>query len=293
MKSVKLHKILSYAKLMRMHQPIGFFLLLWPCLMGVYAAGEGQPNLKIVIIFTLGVFIMRSAGCVINDILDRNFDGQVKRTQFRPLVTGQVSLFEALSIVFLLLSIAFMLVLMLNVSTLLSSLVGLSLVLIYPLMKRVIHIPQLVLGAAFAWSIPMAYLALEKNLNIETFYLYLATVLWVFAYDTQYAMADRPDDKKIGVKSSALFFGNLDRLMIFGLQLSSLLVFFLLGLSLHLKYIYFSGMLMALCFVLYQQYLIKDRQPQKCFQAFLNNNYLGAILCLGLILDYINSLYYL
>lgn len=279
-------KLLNYAKLMRLHKPIGIFLLLWPCLMALWIASNGKPDFFILFIFVAGVFVTRSAGCVINDIFDKDFDCYVERTQFRPLATKQVRVKEAIYLTILLLIFALLLVFNLNIQTIICSMGALITLLIYPLMKRIIALPQVVLGVAFAWSIPMAYFALEQKIDMNTLCLYMATLLWVFAYDTQYAMADSKDDQKIGIKSSALFFGPYVAFIIFSFQASSLLLFLFLGLNLKLGMLYFIGLFISTMLMFYQQYLIKDKKPEKCFQAFLNNNYFGASLFLGLMLNY-------
>lgn len=279
-------KIKQLALLMRLNKPIGIFLLLWPTLMALWIAGQGHPNPFIVCIFVAGVFVMRSAGCVINDFFDQKFDSKVSRTQKRPLVLHKVSPKDAIILFAVLIILAFILVLQLNITTILYSFAALLLATLYPLMKRYTHLPQVVLGAAFAWSIPMAFAALEQPLIPSAWILYAATLLWVVAYDTQYGMVDREDDLKIGVKSTAILFGRLDRIMIILLQLLSLSLFLLLGMHLHFGLYYYAGIIAAALFALYQQNLIKERRPERCFKAFLNNNYLGAALFLGLFLSF-------
>lgn len=279
-------KLKSILCLMRVNKPIGFFLLLWPTLFAIWFASKGKPELPIIVIFTLGVLLMRSAGCVINDIADRKWDGLVKRTKDRPLILGQVSAQEALSLFFVLIGVAFLLVLQLNLSTILSSVIALLLASAYPFMKRHTHFPQLVLGLAFGWSIPMAFMAIQETLPFEAWLLYFANICWVMAYDTEYALVDKQDDLKIGIKSTAIFFGKWDRSMIFMLQGLFLLLLILLGITSHFGFLYYLGVILASLLFLYQQFLIRDREPQKCFFAFMNNHYVGAILFIALCLDF-------
>ena len=271
----------KYLLLMRLHRPIGILLLLWPTLWALWIAGQGHPDLKVLIIFILGVVVMRSAGCVINDIADRNFDGHVERTKNRPLVTGQVSLREAVILFLLLCIVALLLVLQLNVFTIKLSFIGLALAIIYPFTKRYIYWPQFVLGLAFAWGVPMAFAAQLNTIPVIAWWVFLAAVLWPIAYDTMYAMADREDDKLIGIKSTALLFGQYDRLIIGFIQVLVLLLLLFIGWQLKLNFIYFISLLIALILVGYQQFLIKNREPKQCFRAFLNNNWFGLVVFLG------------
>lgn len=280
------YKIYAYLRLMRLNKPIGIFLLLWPTLMALWIAGKGKPRPFIVLIFILGVVVMRSAGCVINDWADRALDGAVRRTQNRPLVTGEVTPKESILLFVGLLAIAFILVLQLNMLTFALSPIGLILAILYPFMKRYIHFPQVVLGAAFGWAIPMAFTALESTYISQAVLLYLATLVWALIYDTQYAMADREEDMKVGIKSTAIWLGNADRLVIGILQCSLFIVLLGLGISLHCGLYYFGGLFCASLLALYQQYLIRHCQRENCFKAFLNNNMLGASLFMGLALDY-------
>lgn len=254
--------------------------------MALWIAGQGHPNPNIVFIFVAGTFVMRAAGCVINDLVDRPFDGQVERTQNRPLVLKTVSVKEALLLFFGLTFLAFLLVLQLNRLTCGLSVIALILALIYPWMKRYIAAPQAVLGLAFGVSIPMAFAALNQPISIEAWGLYLATFCWVVAYDTEYAMVDRKDDLKLGIKSTAILFGHRDRWMVLGFQLLFLSLLLLLGWRLERSIYYGLGLLLALILAVYQFFLIFDRLPAACFQAFLNNNWMGASLFLGLALDY-------
>ncbi|WP_421241359.1 4-hydroxybenzoate octaprenyltransferase [Aeromonas enteropelogenes] len=278
---------LAYMQLARIDKPIGTLLLLWPTLWALWLAAGGLPNLWVLTVFVVGVFLMRSAGCVINDYADRNFDGHVKRTSGRPLPTGKVDPREALALFFVLALISFGLVLTLNSLTIAMSFVGLLLAVSYPFMKRFIPIPQLVLGMAFSWSIPMAYAAQANALPAVAWLVFIANLLWTVAYDTQYAMVDRDDDLKLGLKSSAILFGRHDKRIIGVLQLATLLILLLVGQLMALGSSYYWGLLGAAVLFVYQQRLIRERQREACFQAFLNNNYVGALVFAGLVLDYL------
>ncbi|WP_421190254.1 4-hydroxybenzoate octaprenyltransferase [Aeromonas enteropelogenes] len=278
---------LAYLQLARIDKPIGTLLLLWPTLWALWLAAGGQPNLWVLTVFVVGVFLMRSAGCVINDYADRNFDGHVKRTSGRPLPAGKVDPREALALFFVLALISFGLVLTLNSLTIAMSFVGLLLAVSYPFMKRFIPIPQLVLGMAFSWSIPMAYAAQANALPAVAWLVFIANLLWTVAYDTQYAMVDRDDDLKLGLKSSAILFGRHDKRIIGVLQLATLLILLLVGQLMALGSSYYWGLLGAAVLFVYQQRLIRERQREACFQAFLNNNYVGALVFAGLVLDYL------
>ncbi|KXU79112.1 4-hydroxybenzoate octaprenyltransferase [Aeromonas enteropelogenes] len=278
---------LAYLQLARIDKPIGTLLLLWPTLWALWLAAGGQPNLWVLTVFVVGVFLMRSAGCVINDYADRNFDGHVKRTSGRPLPAGKVDPREALVLFFVLALISFGLVLTLNSLTIAMSFVGLLLAVSYPFMKRFIPIPQLVLGMAFSWSIPMAYAAQANALPAVAWLVFIANLLWTVAYDTQYAMVDRDDDLKLGLKSSAILFGRHDKRIIGVLQLATLLILLLVGQLMALGSSYYWGLLGAAVLFVYQQRLIRERQREACFQAFLNNNYVGALVFAGLVLDYL------
>ncbi|WP_421242884.1 4-hydroxybenzoate octaprenyltransferase [Aeromonas enteropelogenes] len=278
---------LAYLQLARIDKPIGTLLLLWPTLWALWLAADGLPNLWVLTVFVVGVFLMRSAGCVINDYADRNFDGHVKRTSGRPLPTGKVDPREALALFFVLALISFGLVLTLNSLTIAMSFVGLLLAVSYPFMKRFIPIPQLVLGMAFSWSIPMAYAAQANALPAVAWLVFIANLLWTVAYDTQYAMVDRDDDLKLGLKSSAILFGRHDKRIIGVLQLATLLILLLVGQLMALGSSYYWGLLGAAVLFVYQQRLIRERQREACFQAFLNNNYVGVLVFAGLVLDYL------
>lgn len=280
-------KLRDYAQLMRLHRPIGIFLLLWPTLWALWIAAEGWPDPLVLFVFVTGVVLMRSAGCVINDYADRDFDPQVARTRERPLAAGRVTPREALLLFVALCLAAFLLVLLMNRLTILLAFVGALLAATYPFMKRCTHLPQVYLGAAFGWSVPMAYAAQTGELTRVTWLLFVATVVWATAYDTMYGMVDRDDDLRIGVKSTAILFGSADRLIIGILQGLLLFDLVLVGHTAKLGQYYFFGLLVAAALALYQQYLIRDREPEGCFAAFLNNNWFGAVVFLGIFLDYL------
>jgi 4-hydroxybenzoate polyprenyltransferase len=280
-----LDRAFEYALLMRWDRPIGALLLLWPTLWALWLAGDGQPDQWVVLIFLLGVWVMRSAGCVVNDIADREFDPHVSRTRNRPLAAGRITLREASLVALTLGLIALGLALLLDRLVLLLAVVGALLAASYPFMKRFHHLPQLNLGLAFGWSIPMAYAALTGTVPGVVWLLFTANIAWVLVYDTEYAMADREDDLKIGVKSSAILFGEHDKRMIAILQVTTLLLLVLVGMSNGLGGLYYLGLLAAGWLFLYQQYLIRDRDPALCFKAFLNNNAVGLLVFCGLLLD--------
>ena len=284
--SVIHQKLPLYIRLMRADKPIGTWLLLWPTLWALWIASEGVPSPLLLVIFTLGVFLTRSAGCVINDYADRHIDGHVKRTATRPLATGQVTEREALGLFVGLMLCAFVLVLFTNALTIKLSFIGVALAFCYPFMKRYTHYPQVVLGAAFGWAIPMAFTAVTGTLPLIAWLLYLAKLLWTVAYDTQYAMVDRDDDLKIGVKSTAIRFGDADKLMVGVLQAASLLLLIIIGQLLEMSFWYYSGLLAAVGFFIWQQYLIRNREREPCFQAFLNNHLAELAVLIGIILHY-------
>ena len=279
-------KAVLYAQLVRLDKPIGILLLLWPTLIALWIAAEGFPDPLVLFVFVAGVILMRSAGCAINDYADRHIDGKVKRTKLRPLAAGKITEKEAL-LVFASLSIsAFLLVLLMNTLTIWMAFVGVILAASYPFMKRYHYLPQVHLGAAFGWSAPMAYAAQANEVTAVTWLIFLATILWATAYDTMYAMVDYDDDIKIGVKSTAILFGNLDKLIIGIIQLLLILDLLLIGHRAELSGFYYLGVTAASLFAIYQQYLIKDRIRERCFQAFLNNNWFGLVLFIGVVLDY-------
>jgi 4-hydroxybenzoate polyprenyltransferase len=280
-------RLREYGLLMRLHRPIGIYLLLWPTLWALWLAGHGQPPASIVLVFVLGVTLMRSAGCVMNDIIDRDLDPHVARTRDRPLAAGRVTLGEAACVAATLVLLAFALVLTRNALTIQLSFIGLALTVSYPFMKRLHPLPQIHLGAAFGWAIPMAYAAVSNELPLMAWLLFLANVLWSVIYDTQYAMVDREDDLKIGVKSTAILFGERDKQIIGYLQVALLALLMGIGLLSGRGAIYYLGLLAAGWLALYQQYLIRNRKPEECFKAFLNNNAFGLAVFCGLLLDFL------
>ncbi len=279
-------RLRAYALLVRFHRPIGSLLLLWPALWALWLAGDGQPPWPVVLIFIAGVFLMRSAGCAINDYADRDWDGRVRRTRERPLATGLVSPREALGVFLVLSLVAFLVALPLNWLTIALSPVALGLAALYPFMKRFTHWPQVFLGAAFGWAVPMAYTAVLGTIPLQGWLLFLATLIWALIYDTQYAMVDRDDDLVIGIKSTAIRFGRHDRLIIGLLQLVFLALMAHIGLEAGRGAWFLLGLAVAAGLAGYQQVLIRDREPAACFRAFLNNNNLGLALFLGLWVDY-------
>ncbi len=282
-----IERLHQYILLMRLHRPIGILLLLWPTLWGLWIAGEGYPNVLVAMIFILGVILMRSAGCVINDYADRHIDPHVRRTRERPLATGRVSEREALILFVVLCLIALGLVLLMNWLTILLSVAAAFLAASYPFMKRYTHWPQVYLGTAFGWGIPMAFAAQTGSVPTLAWWLFAANVLWTVAYDTLYAMVDREDDLVIGVKSTAILFGKADKVIVAGLHLMVLLLLLWIGQQLELGHLYHLGVLVAAGLAIYQQWLIKDRQPDRCFQAFLNNHWFGAAIFAGIAAHYL------
>lgn len=279
-------RLKNYALLMRLNKPIGIFLLLWPTLWALWIAGEGDPDPWILAIFVAGVILMRSAGCVINDYADRNIDAEVSRTQHRPIPTGQVYPSEALMLFAVLSLAAFGLVWFTNTLTVILSVVGAVLAIVYPFMKRYTYLPQAFLGLTFGWAIPMAFAAQTDALPKIAWLLLIANVLWATAYDTMYAMVDRPDDVRIGVKSTAILFGAFDTLMIALLQVTFFVVMILVGRQLNFGLYYYAGLGLAALFALYQQFLLYRRSETQYFKAFLNNNWLGAAVFAGIVTEY-------
>ncbi|WP_222612212.1 4-hydroxybenzoate octaprenyltransferase [Morganella morganii] len=277
----------AYSRLMRTDRPIGSLLLLWPTYWALWIAARGVPDWHVLIIFTIGVFSMRAAGCVINDFADRKFDGSVERTKNRPLPRGDVTEKEAKILFAVLVLVSFGLVLTLNTMTIWLSVAGLALAWVYPFVKRVSHLPQVVLGAAFGWSIPMAFAAVSESLPAECWLLFAVNIVWSVVYDTQYAMVDRNDDLKIGVKSTAILFGRFDKMIIGILQLVMILMLLWIGLMVNLSGIFYWSLLLAGALFVYQQRLMADRERDPCFQAFMNNNYVGFILFLGMLVSYL------
>jgi len=279
-------KLQLYIQLTRLNKPIGILLLLWPTLWSLWLASSGKPDLLILIVFIMGVILMRSAGCIINDYADRDFDRHVKRTQDRPLTSGQLSSREALYLFAILTLIAFALVLLLNNLTIMLSVGGIFLAASYPFMKRYTHLPQAYLGIAFGWAAPMAFAAINAELDPRLWLIFLATVIWAISYDTMYAMVDRDDDIKIGIKSTAILFGQKDRLIVGLLQITLILTLYLIGRAFELGALYNLSLLAAGILSVYHQWLIKDRERQRCLKAFLHNNWLGAVVFAGIVADY-------
>jgi len=275
----------AFLELMRFNKPVGTLLLLWPTLWALWIAADGFPSISILIIFVLGVIIMRAAGCVINDYADRKVDGSVTRTRNRPLVDGRIEPQEALILFGCLCFSAFFLVLMTNRMTIALSFGGVAIATIYPFIKRYSNLPQVVLGAAWAWSIPMAYTAQTGTLVKEIWVLYFAVVLWTVAFDTFYAMVDRKDDLKVGIKSTAILFGDLDLFWIGVLQALTLLALVVTGDTFKLGMVYFGGVLAAGLLFIYQQIIARNRQPEACFKAFRNNQWVGMMLFIAIVFD--------
>lgn len=279
-------KAQAYWQLMRMDKPIGTLLLLWPTLWALIIAAQGVPDLTVLVVFILGVVFMRSAGCVINDFADRKVDGHVKRTSQRPLPSGRVTSKEAIGL-FIVLSVAsFLLVLTMNPLTIKLSFAGLFLAFIYPFMKRYTHLPQLFLGLAFSWSIPMAWAAQANELPAMVWFIFAINALWTIAYDTQYAMVDRDDDLKIGIKSTAILFGRFDKMIIGALQLVTMAMLIAVGHWYQLGASYYWSLLIAGALFVFQHQLIRHRERDLCFRAFLNNNYVGMVIAAGLLIAF-------
>jgi 4-hydroxybenzoate polyprenyltransferase len=283
-------KLRLYAQLIRFEKPIGTWLLLWPALWALAIAGNGSPDGWVLFVFVCGVFLMRSSGCAINDYADRDIDLHVARTRERPLTSGRITPREALAVFAVLGLLAFLLVLTLNRLTILLSFGGILLAASYPFMKRFHYLPQVHMGAAFGWSVPMAFAAQTDSLPKMAWLLYVATLVWAVAYDTIYSMVDRDDDLRIGVKSTAILFGDYERLMIGLFQLLFLLAMLLAGIDLDFSTIYFVALGVAALLLAYQQFLIYDRVPEHCFVAFLNNHWVGAIVFFGIIGHYYAAL---
>lgn len=277
----------EYAKLMRLDKPIGIWLLLWPTLWAVWISGEGRPDPRVFVVFVIGTILMRSAGCVFNDYADRKFDPHVQRTRGRPLAAGSVSSVEALVLFAILGFISLILVMQLNRLTLLLSLVGAVLTMTYPFMKRFISLPQLYLGVSFGWGIPMAFAAHLETVPRVGWLLLLANIAWSTVYDTIYAMVDREDDLKIGVRSTAILFGESDRHIIAALQGFTLFALYLVGKNAQLGGWYHLGLFVGALYFVRHLYMIRRRDPQQCFRAFLDNHYFGMSVFVGIALDYL------
>ncbi|MEC8918437.1 MAG: 4-hydroxybenzoate octaprenyltransferase [Pseudomonadota bacterium] len=279
-----LARLPDFLRLTRLDKPIGTWLLMWPTLWALWLAADGLPDRATLIIFVLGVYLMRAAGCVVNDYADRHLDGHVKRTRERPLATGRISEKEAKILFAGLVALSFVLVCLTNLATVLLSFVGVALAAIYPFMKRYTHLPQVVLGMAFSWSIPMAFMAVSREVPLEAWLLLVANVAWTVAYDTQYAMVDRDDDIKIGIKSTARLFGRWDKRIIGLLQLLTLALLAWVGTRTQLGGFFWLGLAAMAGTFVYQQWLIRERERDACFHAFLNNFWSGLLLFAGLVL---------
>jgi 4-hydroxybenzoate polyprenyltransferase len=280
-------RIEEYLRLMRLNRPIGIWLLLWPTLSALWVAGNGRPDPKVLVVFVLGVAVMRSAGCIVNDFADRNVDPYVKRTRERPLAARRVTSAEALVLFVILSAAALWLVMRLDAFTLRLACLGAALTVSYPFLKRFFALPQLYLALAFSWGVPMAFAALLGALPRAAWMMFVATIIWVTVYDTLYAMVDREDDLKIGVRSSAIVFADMDRVIVGVLQLMMLLALLLMGMSLHFGNAYLGGLAAAAVFFAYQQWLIRAREPDACLRAFQNNHYVGMSVFIGILLEYI------
>ena len=287
MNSVLQRKWLGFKQITRMDKPIGTYLLLWPTYWALWIASDGIPSLHLFLVFSLGVFVMRSAGCVINDFADRKVDGQVQRTEHRPLVTGLLTSKEAIVIFVGLLSLALLLVLTLDLYTIQLSVVAVFLATLYPFMKRYTNLPQVVLGAAFSWGMIMAFGQAYGSIPVVAWLLFSANLLWTVAYDTMYAMVDRDDDLNIGVKSTAILFGRHDKRIIALLQITSLALLYSVGEILAFGWPYHLSLVISAGFFSYQQMLIAERDRTKCFQAFINNHYVGLVIFFGIFIEHI------
>ncbi|MBW5288553.1 MAG: 4-hydroxybenzoate polyprenyltransferase [Candidatus Ruthia sp. Apha_13_S6] len=270
---------------MRLDKPIGIYLLLWPTLWALFLAEEGVPDLKLLLIFVLGVVLMRSAGCVINDYADRHIDKLIERTKHRPITSGEINHESALKLFVLLIVLAFVLVLLTNYLTIQLAMIAALLAILYPFTKRWTHLPQFVLGLAFAMSVPMAFSATLNTIPIIAWYVFAATIIWTVIYDTMYAMADREEDLKIGVKSTAILFAKFDRLIIGILQIGLLLILIKISDVFNLTILYDISLVLVALLMIYHQYLIRNRKKSACFQVFLHNHYIGMVIFVGITLS--------
>lgn len=287
-KQIDLEKLSVYARLVRLDKPVGIFLLLWPTMWALFIASNGIPTIKHLVIFTLGVVLMRSAGCAINDYADRNIDPLISRTRKRPIASGELEPEEGLFVFTLLVFIAFLLVLFLNRLTFYFAVGGALLAATYPYMKRIHFLPQVHLGIAFAWSVPMAFTAVSNDYPPPIAWLiFTCAVVWTTAYDTMYAMADREEDIKIGVKSTAILFGTLDKFAVGLMQLLVIVCLILIGINEKLNWVYYVGISVGVGFFIYQQILIKHRFADRCFFAFSNNQYFGLVIFIGILGHYL------
>jgi len=280
-----MERVQQYWALMRFDKPVGTFLLLWPTMWALWIAAQGADT-NVLIVFVAGVVLMRAAGCVINDYADRDIDSKVRRTRDRPITSGKIAPKSALILFVVLCLIAFALVLTMNTLTIMMSFVAAFLAATYPYMKRYTHLPQVYLGAAFGWAVPMVFAAQTGAVPNEAWLLFIATVLWATAYDTMYAMVDRADDLRIGMKSTAILFGDSDRAIIGIIQALFFVVLLMIGQQLGLGLFYYGGLALAGFFACYQQYLLRERDILLCFRAFLNNNKFGAVIFIGIALHY-------
>jgi 4-hydroxybenzoate polyprenyltransferase len=281
-------RLTQYARLMRLDRPVGTWLLLWPSLWALWIAGAGRPKPKVLIVFVLGVLVMRAAGCVINDFADRDIDPYVRRTRDRPLAARLMSPVEALVLFVVLIAAALYLVTRLDEFTVKLAFIGALLTVSYPFVKRVFPMPQLYLGISFGgWGVPMAFAAQTGTLPRVAWVLYIASVIWAAMYDTIYAMIDREDDIKLGVKSSAILFADMDKLLVGVMQLMMLYALYLVGDDMHFGRWYQGGGIAAAVLFLWQQWLIRKRDPAGCFKAFLNNQYVGLAIFVGILLQYV------
>lgn len=278
-----------YIRLTRLDKPVGILLLLWPTLWALLIAGNGRPDSMIVLIFIVGTILMRSAGCVMNDIADHKFDGYVERTQYRPLPNKEATKKEAYLLAAVLSLVAFGLVNLLNLLTVKLSVLALFLAITYPLTKRFFAMPQAYLGIAFGFGIPMAFAAINNHVPAVAWVLLLANVFWAIAYDTEYAMVDRDDDLKIGIKSSAITFGRYDVAAVMLCYLATLLLLAIAGYYLSMHVFYYLGLLLAACVAIYHYFLIRGRDRKNCFKAFLGNNWFGFFVFAGMLVDYLNA----
>ena len=282
-----LNQINNYLLLMRLNKPIGIYLLMWPMLWAFLISASGQPNLFYLLLFMIGVVLTRSAGCVINDFFDKDIDSQVERTKGRVLVSGEVSSSEAVLLFIALISLCILLLLMIGADILIYALISFCLLIIYPISKRLIKIPQLILGIAFGSSIPMVYIVQAGEVNASCILLYLATISWAISYDTYYAIADKLDDLKIGNKSSAILFGENDINAPYWLQMLTIILMLFVGLINNLNLFFYLALFIATLVCLYQKILVVNRKPYQCIAAFENNNYFGLIIFFGLLLSYL------
>ncbi|NIP14345.1 MAG: 4-hydroxybenzoate octaprenyltransferase [Pseudomonadales bacterium] len=280
-----LSTVIAYARLMRLDRPVGTLLLLWPTLAALWMAADALPPIDLIVVFAIGTILMRAAGCVVNDYADRDFDPGVERTADRPLATGTVSTNAALGAFFVLAFLALTLLLYLNTLTRWLAVAGLGIAVAYPFMKRWTYLPQVVLGAAFSWGIVMAFAAVQNKVPEPAWLLFLASVLWIVAYDTMYAMVDREDDLRVGIKSTAILFGEADRPMIALLQAGTVITLVLVGQRLGYQGYYFWSIAAVTGLLCYQQYLIRDRSREGCFRAFANNVWVGFTLFVGVVLE--------